>query len=73
MLKSVVIYPNEKTRELGDILQIARSLAKRKEHSDINISILSIVFDPVTKVYVALYEWCSNPQDVEERAKMKRE
>jgi len=69
MLKSLIIYPNEKTRELGDILQIARSLAKKKEHTDANIPVLNIIFDPVTKVYVAVYEWCSKPQDVEERAK----
>jgi hypothetical protein len=68
MLKSLVVVPNEKTKEVGDILQIARSLAKRKEHTDANIPVLSIIFDPVTKVYVALYEWCSNPQGVEERA-----
>jgi hypothetical protein len=62
MLKSLIIYPNEKTRELGDILQIARSLAKKKEHTDDNIPVLNIIFDPVTQVYVAIYEWCSNPQ-----------
>jgi hypothetical protein len=64
MLKSLVIVPNEKTRELGDILQIARSLAKKKEHTDDNIPVLSILFCPVTKVYIAVYEWCSNPQGV---------
>jgi hypothetical protein len=64
MLKSLVIVPNEKTRELGDILQIARSLAKKKEHTDDNIPVLNIIFDPVTKVYIAVYEWCSNPQGV---------
>lgn len=71
MLRSIVIVPNEKTRELGDILQIARSQAKRKEHTDADIPILSIVFDPVTKVYVAVYEWCSGPRDVEKEAVAK--
>jgi hypothetical protein len=71
MLKSLVIVPNEKTKDLGDILQIARSLAKRKEHTDDNIPVLNIIFDPVTKVYIAVYEWCSNPQGVEE-SKMKK-
>ena len=69
MLKSLVIYPNEKTRDMGSVLQIARSVAKKIEHTDVNISILNIIFDPVNQVYVAIYEWCSNPQDVEERAK----
>jgi hypothetical protein len=62
MSKSLVIVPNEKTKDLGDILQIARSLAKRKEHTDANIPVLSILFDPVCKVYLAVYDWCSNPQ-----------
>lgn len=43
-------------------MQIARSLAKKKEHTDDNIPVLNIIFDPVTQVYVAIYEWCSNPQ-----------
>ena len=64
MLRSLVIVPNERTKDLADIVQIARSQAKRKEHTDANIPILSILFDPVTKVYVAIYEWCSNPQGV---------
>ena len=66
MLKSLVIMPNEHM-DVGDVLQIARSTAKRKEHTDANIPILSILFDPVCKVYVALYEWCSEPQDVERK------
>jgi hypothetical protein len=63
MLKSLVIVPNERTKDLGAILQIARSLAQRKEHTDANIPIVSLVFDPFTRVYVAIYEWCSNPQE----------
>jgi hypothetical protein len=61
MLKSLVIVPNEKTKDLGDILQIARSLAKRKEHTDANIPVLSIVFDPVTRVYIAIYDGVQPP------------
>jgi hypothetical protein len=63
MLKSLVIVPNERTKDLGAILQIARSLAKRKEHVDQDIPIVSLLFDPLTRVYVAIYEWCSNPQE----------
>ena len=69
MLKSLVIYPNEKTRDMGSVLQIARSVAKKIEHTDVNIPVLNIIFDPVNQVYVAIYEWSSNPQDAEERAK----
>jgi len=69
MLKSLVIYPNERTRDVGSILQIARSIAKKIEHTDVNIPVLNIIFDPVNQVYVAIYECSSSPQDVEERAK----
>lgn len=69
MLKAVVVYPNERTPDLGSILQIARSVAKKVERTDLNIPILNIIFDAVTGVYVAIYECCSKPQDVEERAK----
>lgn len=69
MLKSLVIYPNEKTRDMGSVLQIARSVAKKIEHTDAGISILNIIFDPVNHVYVAIYECSSTASDAEERAK----
>lgn len=69
MLKSLVIVPNSTTKDLGDILQIARSLAKKKEHTDDNIPIRSLLYDARCEIYIAIYEWCSNPQGVEVRAK----
>lgn len=56
MLKALVIYPNEKTKELGDILQVARSCVKQVERTEKRVLVKSIIFDPVTKVYVAIYK-----------------
>ena len=64
MLRSIVILPNDKTKDVGALLQIARSIARRKEGTEANIPIISLVFDPVTRVYVAIYEWCSNPPEM---------
>jgi hypothetical protein len=63
ILRSVVIFPNENTRDMGTVLQIARSVIRKKEGMQANLPIISIVFDPVSKVYVALYECCSSPQE----------
>lgn len=56
MLKALVIYGNEKTKTLSDILQIGKSLIKKKEHCDGNFPILNIIFDPLCKVFIVLYE-----------------
>ena len=69
MLKAVVIYPNDKTRDMGSVLQIARSVAKKVEHTDLNVPVLSIIFDPLTRVFVAVYESSSNSPDVGEGMK----
>ena len=63
MLKSLVIYPNERTKDLGAILQIARSLAKKKEHMEANFQIVSLLYDSSTRVYVALYEDVQTPPE----------
>ena len=63
MLRSVVILPNEKTKDVGALLQIARSIVRRKEGMQANTPIISLVFDPVTRVYVAIYECCSKPPE----------
>ena len=64
MLRSVIIFPNENTKDVGALLQIARSIARRKEGTEANIPIISLVFDPVTRVYVAIYECCSKPPEM---------
>ena len=57
MLKAVVVYPNERTPDMRSILEIARAVARKVEHTDLNISVVNIIFDPVTRIYVAIYEW----------------
>ena len=56
VLKALVIHPNERTQDTGDILQIARAEAKKACHTHENVNIKRILFDPVCGVYVALYE-----------------
>jgi hypothetical protein len=56
MLRALVIRPNQRTRELGDLLQIARAEAQRREHSRQNVNVRALVFVPECNVYVAIYE-----------------
>ena len=60
MLKALVIYPNERTRDEGSLLQIARALAQKIEHTHrkIPIKVIREVHIPPTgeMVYVAVYE-----------------
>jgi len=56
MLRAIVIHGNEKTRDLGSLLQIARVESRRRERADKNPCIRSLIFDPVTEVWIAIYE-----------------
>ena len=56
MLRALVIIPNDKTTDMGDLLAIARSQAQKREHTRENVNVRSILYDPVTGVYIALYE-----------------
>jgi len=56
VLKALVIYPNDKTRDVGDLLAIARSQAQKRQHTHENVNIRSILYDSITGVFVALYE-----------------
>jgi hypothetical protein len=56
MLKALVIVPNDKTREVGALLAVARAEARKREHSKVNPPILSLLFVPELGVYVAVYE-----------------
>lgn len=58
MLKALVIIPNEKTRELGDLLAVARAEARKREHADKNPPVRTLRFLPELGVYVAVYEAC---------------
>ena len=56
MLKALVIIPNERTTEYGDLLAIARAEARKREHSEQNPPIRVLQFVPELGVYVAVYE-----------------
>ena len=58
MLKALVIIPNEKTREVGCLLAVARAEARKREHADKNPPILALKFIPELGVYVAVYGAC---------------
>jgi hypothetical protein len=56
MLKALVIVPNEKTKEVGALLAVARAEARKREHADKNPPILALRFLPELCIYVAVYE-----------------
>ena len=56
MLKALVIAPNEKTREFGCLLAVARAEARKREKTNHNPPILSLRFIPELSIYVAVYE-----------------
>ena len=56
MLKALVIVPNEKTREVGALLAVARAEARRREKIEQNPPILALRYFSDMGVYVAVYE-----------------
>lgn len=56
MLKALVIVPNEKTKEYGSLLAVARQAARNREHIEKNPPILALRFFPELGIYVAVYE-----------------
>ena len=56
MLKSLVIVPNSRTKEIGDLIAIARAEARKREHVDKNPPVRALVFVPELQVYCAIYE-----------------
>jgi hypothetical protein len=68
MLKALVVVPNERTKEVGALLAIARAEARNREHADKNPPIRSLLFVPDLGVYVAIYEV---PETQTNKAKVK--
>jgi hypothetical protein len=57
MLKALVLqFENNKGHDVGDLLAVARSCAKQREHSNENIKVRSILFVPEVGCHVAVYE-----------------
>ena len=55
-LRAFVINKNERVKSQGDLLQIARAVAKTIEHTKHNIPIQAIIYVAELDVFVALYE-----------------
>ncbi len=56
ILKALVIFPNEKTTDMGSLLAIARREACKREHVQENPVIRAMVFVAELGVYVAVYQ-----------------
>jgi hypothetical protein len=67
VLKALVIIPNSRTREVGDLLAVARAEARRREHADKNPPVRALRFFPELGVYVAVYETQNLPKKVREQ------
>jgi hypothetical protein len=63
LLKALVIHAPEKG-DMGDLLAIARSSAKAREHGTVDIRILAIRYVEELKVHVAVY----SVPDIEKKA-----
>jgi hypothetical protein len=61
LLKAIVIMPNSKTSEIGSLIAIARSEARKREQSKENPPICALRYFPEIGVYVAVYEAVENP------------
>ncbi len=62
MLRALVIVPNERTKEFGSLLAVARAEARKREHANKNPPIRALKFFPELGVYVAVYEACDVQQ-----------
>ena len=60
MLKALVIFPNEKTTEMGSLLAVARAEARKREQSKENPPMRALRYFPELCVYVAVYEAADN-------------
>jgi hypothetical protein len=61
MFKAIVVMLDAKTSDVGSILAIARTEARRREQSKENPSIRALRYFPEVNVYVAVYEAAENP------------
>lgn len=60
VFKALVIVPNSRTTDVGDLLAIARAEAQKREQTHEKVEIKALPFIPELGVYVAIYERCSN-------------
>jgi len=72
MYKALVISPNERTSDLGDLLAIARSEACRREHTSVNPTVKALEFVAEVGVYVAVYQAMDQPQNSKPKNPMEK-
>lgn len=56
MLRAIVIVPNERTKDMRSLVNIAASEAKKREGVHRDIPIKTIKFIPELGVFIAIYE-----------------
>jgi hypothetical protein len=56
VLRAIVVIPNDRTKEFGSLLAVARAEARKRERADKNPPVLALRFFPELGVYVAVYE-----------------
>jgi hypothetical protein len=56
MLRALVILPNDRTKEIGALVAVARAEARKREHSQQNPPIRALVFVAQLQLYCAIYE-----------------
>lgn len=70
ILKALIIFPNEKTTDLGSLLAIARSEACKREHVQENPVVRAMVFVAELGVYVAVYQVINHPENCMRKNRM---
>ena len=55
-LKALVVYPNEKVKDYGDLLAIGRSEAKRILKTHKNVNVKDILYSAKLGVYIIVFE-----------------
>jgi hypothetical protein len=55
-LKALVVFPNDRVEDFGDLLAIGRAEAKRILGTRENVNVKDIVYSAKCKVYVIVFE-----------------
>ena len=61
---AIVVYPDRRIVDYGNILAIARVEAKKSGLTKNNVDIKSIIFDPLCNVFIALFPIQKSNEDL---------
>lgn len=56
MLRALVIVPNVRTKQVNDLLAIAKAEIRKREHTERNLPILALEYVSRLGVFIAVYE-----------------